>query len=105
MIPSEWVDLLVGYAVRVHDAKRYDRILRHAFAGHHDQLAAEKYYFRAFQPATHPDWMLFEIDSDVSIRSAQAELALEMIDPPAGKNSVMQLNMGEGKSSVSSLLE
>ena len=31
----------------------------------------------------------------------QAKIAQEMISPPAGANSILQLNMGEGKSSVS----
>ena len=34
------------------------------------------------------------------IRHTQANIAMEMIYPPSGKNSVMQVNMGEGKSSV-----
>ena len=34
------------------------------------------------------------------IRPAQVEIALQMFEPPGGKNAVMQLNMGEGKSTV-----
>src|SRR5690606_708337 len=43
---------------------------------------------------------LLEIESNLMIRSAQADIAKEMLNPTSGKNSVMQLNMGEGKSSV-----
>ena len=41
-----------------------------------------------------------QLEGDFFIRRAQANIAMEMISPPSGKNSVMQVNMGEGKSSV-----
>ena len=34
------------------------------------------------------------------IRDVQADIAQAMLSPPSGSNTVMQLNMGEGKSSV-----
>ena len=43
---------------------------------------------------------LHQIQGDFLIRRAQAETAMEMISPQSGENSVMQVNMGEGKSSV-----
>ncbi|KAL8936479.1 MAG: hypothetical protein Q9216_004910, partial [Gyalolechia sp. 2 TL-2023] len=47
-----------------------------------------------------PDWLLMEIENDLLIRKIQARVALEMIDPSSSCNTLMQLNMGEGKSSV-----
>lgn len=49
-----------------------------------------------------PEWLLFEIEQNLTIRRIQIEIANRMIDPPAmndtyAKHSVMQLNMGEGK--------
>ena len=41
-----------------------------------------------------------QLEGDFFIRRAQANIAMEMISPPSGENSVMQVNMGEGKSSV-----
>ena len=41
-----------------------------------------------------------QLEGDFLIRRAQAMIAMEMISPPSGENSVMQVNMGEGKSSV-----
>jgi Protein of unknown function (DUF3638)/Protein of unknown function (DUF3645) len=41
-----------------------------------------------------------KVDGDFSVRPIQASVALEMISPSSGKNTVLQLNMGEGKSSV-----
>ena len=47
----------------------------------------------------HPDWLLFEIENNLVIRSRQIQVATEMISPYSRQNSVSQLNMGEGKSS------
>jgi hypothetical protein len=99
-IPSAWLELFVRFAICINTVRRFDRILKSAYAGRDDQLALEKYYQRNWDPLAHPDWILFEIDSGMTIREAQAELALQMISPESGKSSVMQLNMGEGKSSV-----
>lgn len=55
---------------------------------------------RERQPVGDPDWLLVEIDADICIRSDQMDVAKAMITPNDG-NTVMQLNMGEGKSSVS----
>ena len=49
----------------------------------------------------NPDWLLVELESNLLIRQVQAEIAMEMLEPRSKQNSVMQLNMGEGKSSVS----
>jgi len=49
----------------------------------------------------NPEWLLVELESDLLIRQVQAEITMEMLEPRSKQNSVMQLNMGEGKSSVS----
>jgi len=54
----------------------------------------------AWDPQRFPEWILFEIENDLLIRPTQAKIAREMITPRAQGNFVMQLNMGEGKSSV-----
>lgn len=48
-------------------------------------------------PAEYPDWLLFEIDSDLLIREEQADVARAIISPQFGSNSVLQLNMGKGE--------
>jgi hypothetical protein len=42
-----------------------------------------------------PDWLLMEIEGNFLIRPIQAQVAFKMM-APSGKNTVMQLNMGEG---------
>ena len=49
---------------------------------------------------SHPDWLLIELESNILVRQVQAEIASEMLAPSSGENGVVQLNMGEGKSSV-----
>jgi hypothetical protein len=100
-IPHQWREIIVEYAVRIHDAKRANRMIRLYQAQRTTQLSLEVRYRREWEPMHHPDWLLIEIDSDFSIRAEQANMAKEMISPSNGQNSVMQLNMGEGKSSVS----
>lgn len=55
-----------------------------------------------WKPCDYPEWLLFEIEQNLTIRRIQIEVAKRMIDPPHGetKHSVMQLNMGEGKTAV-----
>ncbi|KAL1886622.1 hypothetical protein Plec18167_000554 [Paecilomyces lecythidis] len=53
-----------------------------------------------WNPSDYPDWLLMEIDSNLQIREEQATVALEIIFPPSGSNSVLQMNMGQGKTSV-----
>ena len=56
-----------------------------------------------WDPLEYPDWLLVELESNLLIRLVQAEIAMEMLQPKSKQNSVMQLNMGEGKSSVSTV--
>jgi hypothetical protein len=46
------------------------------------------------------DWLLLQIDYNFIIRPDQREVAEAMIAPKSGENSVLQMNMGLGKSSV-----
>ncbi|OJJ73414.1 hypothetical protein ASPBRDRAFT_503222 [Aspergillus brasiliensis CBS 101740] len=48
----------------------------------------------------YPDWILLEIDANMQIRPEQVTVALEMVSPTSGSNSVLQMNMGQGKTSV-----
>lgn len=56
--------------------------------------------FENWSPADYPEWLLFEIEMNVTIRRIQIQVAKRMINPPGGAHSVMQLNMGEGKTAV-----
>ncbi|KAL6794454.1 hypothetical protein J3E68DRAFT_450980 [Trichoderma sp. SZMC 28012] len=45
------------------------------------------------------DWLLLEIDSNILIRTDQIDVARAVINPSSGQNSVLQMNMGRGKTS------
>ncbi|OAG39983.1 hypothetical protein AYO21_05856 [Fonsecaea monophora] len=53
-----------------------------------------------WNPNEYPDWLLLEIDTNTLIRPIQVEVALATISPASGSNSVLQLNMGQGKTST-----
>ena len=72
--------------VRVGDKSRFED--EEANVGH-----------RNWRPQDHPDWLLLEIDSNLLIRPDQVDVALATILPESGTNSVLQMNMGQGKTS------
>lgn len=52
-----------------------------------------------WNPSERPEWLLFEIEQNLTIRATQVDVANHMMNPTNNNNkhSVMQLNMGEGK--------
>jgi hypothetical protein len=54
----------------------------------------------SFPPHLYPEWLLIEIEGGFRIRPDQVEVALASIKPKTGFNSVLQMNMGLGKTSV-----
>ena len=55
---------------------------------------------REWQARDHPDWLLLEIDFNVRIRPDQHEVALAMTSPSSKGSFCLQMNMGQGKSSI-----
>ena len=53
-----------------------------------------------WNPLEHRDWLLLEIDANILIRRDQVDVALATISPASGSNSVLQMNMGQGKSTL-----
>ena len=57
-------------------------------------------------PSEHLPWLIIELEMNITIREIQVEVARHMIQPQISKNNtqirnmVMQMNMGEGKTSV-----
>ncbi|XP_035706876.1 uncharacterized protein LOC110848267 [Folsomia candida] len=47
-----------------------------------------------------PEWLLLELELNLTIRGIQARIAKHMMDLNSGGSKVTQLNMGEGKTSV-----
>ena len=53
-----------------------------------------------WQARDHPDWLLLEIDFNLRIRPDQHEVALAMTSPGTKGSFCLQMNMGQGKSSI-----
>ena len=58
-------------------------------------------------PSEHIPWLVLELEMNITIREVQVDVARHMIDPSRSdgkdsqvKNIVMQMNMGEGKTSI-----
>lgn len=50
-----------------------------------------------WNPSEYSDWLLLEIESNVMIRDVQVEVAKATISPQGGANSLLQMNMGQGR--------
>lgn len=55
---------------------------------------------RSWQATDYPDWLLLELDFNLCIRPDQYEVAIAMISPRGKGSFCLQMNMGQGKSSV-----
>ena len=99
-LPDEWKGALIEYGLAISHLQRAERLL--ARLGDDLELLSELSNpgHQGWNPMHHPDWLLLEVESNILIRPVQAQIADEMISPSSGTNSIMQLNMGEGKSSV-----
>jgi hypothetical protein len=99
--PEKWIKAVSVYANQIIAVQRSRRLLHYGTRGLVTEFNREMLHGRQRQTLGHPDSLLVEIDADICIRSDQMSIAEAMIDPNGGKNTVMQLNMGEGKSSAS----
>ncbi|KAK2057683.1 hypothetical protein LY76DRAFT_606052 [Colletotrichum caudatum] len=98
--PDEWKGCITEYATAITQLQRAERML-----AHWDDPAMLFNELRNpghtnWQPLDHPDTLLLEVESGIMVREVQESIAKQMREPPSAKNTVMQLNMGEGKSSV-----
>ncbi|KAL4782195.1 hypothetical protein BJX76DRAFT_359187 [Aspergillus varians] len=95
-------EMLISYALAIAKLQKIIRLREAAAKGDESRLNQE----RAdpghvnWDPSDFPDWILLEIDTNIQIRPEQVIVALEMISPTSGSNSVLQMNMGQGKTSV-----
>ncbi|KAH7109116.1 hypothetical protein B0J11DRAFT_449300 [Dendryphion nanum] len=94
--------MLVDYGSAI---SRYQRLLRITDAqlkGNSRKVSEESknHGHGNWSPIEHPDWLLIEIDGNMLIRDEQVTVALATIKPGSNENSLLQMNMGQGKTSV-----
>lgn len=99
-LSSSWKQAIVTYGVAITDLQRARRLL--SLRGNEADLVKELLNpgHENWSPHTSPESLLIEVESGILIRKVQAEIAEQMKYPVGDHNAVMQLNMGEGKSSV-----
>ncbi|KAF4631564.1 hypothetical protein G7Y89_g6567 [Cudoniella acicularis] len=92
---------LVSYGVLVTALQRLLRIRHAQLKGDYHKLLQEwrNTGHENWSPLEFPDWLLLEIESDLLIRCEQIDVAHAIISPASGSNSVLQMNMGKGKTS------
>ncbi|GAB7331594.1 hypothetical protein MBLNU13_g02973t1 [Cladosporium sp. NU13] len=102
-LSSSWKTSIVAYGVALTALQRAERLVRLAKGSQHLDLLKEYQNsgHQNWDPAIHTESLLMEIESGIMIREVQEQIASEMRSPSSsGTNAVMQLNMGEGKSTV-----
>ena len=99
-LPETWKMCILNWGLALTELHRAQRLLK--LSARPEELADELLNIghQNWSPFEHPEFLLLEVDSEITIRQVQEEIARVMRDPPALENAVMQLNMGEGKSSV-----
>ncbi|KAK8063845.1 hypothetical protein PG996_008497 [Apiospora saccharicola] len=96
-------DAIVAYGVSLTVLQKHHRMLD-AIIRRQNQKLMEEYHnigHQNWDPLEVPDWLLLEIDADILIRQEQVDVARAIVAKGSStNNSVMQLNMGRGKTSV-----
>ncbi|KXJ89333.1 hypothetical protein Micbo1qcDRAFT_212713 [Microdochium bolleyi] len=92
---------IIAFGRSITDLQRALRMEKHEKAGDATRWQEEHRNpgHSKWDPADYPDWLLLEIESDILIRDEQFEVAQAIIAPQSGQSSVLQLNMGQGKTS------
>lgn len=99
-LPRAWKQTLIEYALGLSNLQRAQRLKRFAHSPEDLVIEVQNVGHEAWNPLHYPEWLILEVENGLTIRSVQREIAGQMISPNSAQNSVMQLNMGEGKSTV-----
>ncbi|KAI8626460.1 hypothetical protein F5Y19DRAFT_223552 [Xylariaceae sp. FL1651] len=94
-------EALTNYGLAITNLQRVERIRQALLRGDRRAISEELQNegHENWSTLQRPDWLLLEIDSNLLIRAEQVEVAEAIIAPASGRNSVLQMNMGKGKTS------
>lgn len=99
-LTDAWKKTIVTYAIAITSLQQAQRLVNLQDNEVDLLQELENTCNRKWNPRQYPEWLLLECESGIIIRHVQHQIAEQMISPLDGENAVMQLNMGEGKSSV-----
>ncbi|PGH16509.1 hypothetical protein AJ80_05194 [Polytolypa hystricis UAMH7299] len=101
-LPPAWKQILVSLGDVISSIQRCQRLISYLdddnVLGFYKEF--ENIGRQAWNAMEDPDWLLLEIENNFTIRKEQADVARKMIFSDSKENTVLQLNMGEGKTSV-----
>lgn len=99
-LSASWSDVMIEYGLAITNLHRAQRLI--ALLDNSVELNEELQHVghTNWDPRKFPETLLLEAESGILVRKVQAMIATEMMEPEGGQNTVMQLNMGEGKSST-----
>ncbi|TFA98909.1 hypothetical protein CCMA1212_009268 [Trichoderma ghanense] len=98
-LSEPWKKAIVAYGVAITALQQAQRLVQ-LVDKDVDLLREVQNPGHSWDPYQYPEWLLLECESGIMIRHVQHQIAEQMISPDNDENAVMQLNMGEGKSSV-----
>ncbi|UKZ89824.1 uncharacterized protein TrAFT101_004866 [Trichoderma asperellum] len=99
-LTEAWQKTIITYAIAITSLQQAQRLVNLQDNEVDLLKELENTCKREWDPCQHPEWLLLECESGIIIRHVQHQIAEQMISPQDNENAVMQLNMGEGKSSV-----
>lgn len=99
---GSWKEVIIAYGIALTALQRAERLSQYSDTLNSDgfQQEWENTGHTNWSPYDHPASLLMEIESGILIREIQEDIGRQMRCPDSCHNAVMQLNMGEGKSSV-----
>ncbi|KAH9056907.1 hypothetical protein EDB87DRAFT_1634224 [Lactarius vividus] len=101
LLPDQWKPAITRYAVTILKYQQSQRLLELAFWRKNEAFFREtKTICEDIVAESTHDWLLIQIEANVLARPVQLSIAREMIAPSSKQSISLQLNMGEGKSSV-----
>jgi hypothetical protein len=100
VLSKHWKLVIIEYGLAITQVHRAQRLL--AVSGKPVDLAEELRHVghSNWNPEEFPEMLLLEAESGITIRREQEFIASQMRNPKDGKNIVLQLLMGGGKSST-----
>ncbi|CAL1705838.1 unnamed protein product [Somion occarium] len=102
ILSPEWRQSIINVAQILAELQRSQRLLAYHFQNMEIEFMKESQNsnFDTNEAVRNPEWLLIQVEGNFLMRPEQTEIAHEMIAPESGNSTSLQLNMGEGKSSV-----
>ncbi|KAF3000220.1 hypothetical protein E8E13_007207 [Curvularia kusanoi] len=100
LLSESWSEVMIAYGLAVTSVQQAQRLV--GLLNNPVELDEELQHIghTNWSPNEYPETLLLEAESGILVREVQANIAINMMRPPEHQNTVMQLNMGEGKSST-----